>query len=215
MGNPAGVPAASKRNPVPMTEAERLERTLAALDAANAEDPNLECVDGEMVPHEWIDARRVHDRVLRLDPNASVALRLASRCQHIRRWEIPRGDYPANRAGYLEWRRDLKKFHACTAAAVLEEQGWPAELRDEVRSLNLKQGLGRGGDVQTLEDALCLVFLESEYPAFLKRVPAGRMAAILRKTWRKMSPRGRKAALALPMEGEAGALLERAWVQKL
>ena len=148
--------------------------------------------------------------MLRLDPQASTALLLASRCQHLRRWEIPRSSYPAGRAGYLRWRKRLREYHARCASDILEEMGWPAGVADQVRQLNLKSRLGQAGDIQTLEDALCLAFLESEYPAFLSRTSPDRMAGILAKTWRKMSPRGRRHALGLPLEGRAKALLGEA-----
>src|SRR5574338_682681 len=47
-----------------------------------------------------------------------------------------------------------------------------------------------------MEDALCLVFLEHEFEAFLEKYPDESKATdILQKTWRKMSDRGHQAAL--------------------
>jgi hypothetical protein len=185
----------------------RFDQAISAFDSANAQDPNLEELDGEEVPHEWIDAKRVADWVLKLDPTASEALRLASRCQHIKRWESPRTDYPMNRAGYLKWRQDLKAFHAETAGNILRDAGYDEAFIRAVQDLNLKKNLPQGGDVQVLEDALCLSFLEFEYAVFLQNVPEERMVGILRKTWGKMSEEGRAQALTLSFSGEAKRLI--------
>lgn len=194
-----------------MTVDRRLQRAVAAFDAINAEDPNREEANGQSQPHELMDARRVAGWVVKLKPDASLALRLASRCQHIRRWEVPRSQYPLTRAGYLKWRQDLKKFHADIAAKILRKIGYEELLIQAVQNLNLKKGLNRKeGDVQVLEDALCLTFLEFEFPSFLKRIPEERMIGILQKTWNKMSPTGRQHALSLPFEETAKQLLQKA-----
>ena len=75
-----------------------LEDAYARFDAANAKDPNLITIDGKQEPKELFFARCLTGAVLALDPEASEALRLAARCQHIRRWEIPRSSQPAGRA---------------------------------------------------------------------------------------------------------------------
>ena len=198
-----------------MSEDRQIQQAVAAFDAANAEDPNREKVNGQLQPHELIDARRVAGWVGKLKPDASAALRLAGRCQHIRRWEVPRNQYPMNRAGYLKWRQDLKKFHADVATKILRKIGCEEPLIQAVRNLNLKKGLSRKeGDVQVLEDALCLTFLEFEFPSFLKRIPEERMIGILQKTWNKMSPAGRQRALSLPFEKTAKRLFHKALPSK-
>lgn len=184
----------------------RFERALAAFDAANAKDPNQETVNGEAVPHELVDAQRVSAWIDRLAPDASEAVRLAGRCQHIRRWEIPRDQYPKTRAGYLKWRQDLKQFHAEAAASILRDCCYDEALIGTVQALNLKKGLAQGGDVQILEDALCLTFLEFEFESFFPRVSKDRMLGILRKTWGKMSETAHKEALSLSF-GEAAQRL--------
>ncbi len=193
-----------------MSDNARFQEAIDAFDEANAADPTQEEVDGKLVPHEWIDARRVSGWVEKLAPNASEVLRLAGRCQHIRRWERPRDDYPKNRAGYLKWRQDLKKFHAEVAAEILERVGYEAETIQSVCDLNLKKNLRQGGDVQVLEDALCLTFLEFEYDQFLKRVPEERMVGILQKSWGKMSEQARAHALKLRFSPEGLRLVELA-----
>ncbi len=188
----------------------RFEKAIAAFDSANAGDPNIEEVKGERRPHELVDAQRVSAWVEKLRPDASESLRLASRCQHIKRWEMPRDSYPKTRVGYLKWRQELKKFHAATASKLLCDLGYDEEMIQTVSDLNLKKGLAGGGDVQVLEDALCLTFLEFEFSTFLKKVPEERMIGILRKTWGKMSEEGRKWALELHFPEDGRRLIQRA-----
>ncbi len=194
-----------------MTENCQVQQALAAFDAANAEDPNRKKINGQSQPHELIDAQRVANWVAKLQPNASPALRLASRCQHIRRWKKPRNQYPNTRNGYLKWRQDLKQFHADAATKILRQIGCEEPLIQAVRNLNLKKELSqKKGDVQILEDALCLTFLQFEFPSFLKRIPEKKMIRILQKTWNKMSPMGRQRALSIPLKETAKQLLQKA-----
>ena len=87
---------------------DRFQQAIARFDAANAEDPHR--VNGQ--PGQLAYARKMTQWLERLYPGASEALRLSARCQHIRRWMIPRSTYPMNRAGYHRWRTALYSFHA-------------------------------------------------------------------------------------------------------
>lgn len=193
-----------------MKRESQFELALKKFDAANAEDPNVETVDGVKQPHELIDARRLHAWVLKLCPGASEALQLAARCQHIQRWKIPRDSYPRTRAGYLRWRTELKGFHAETAGRLLREAGCDAETIDRVQSLNLKKNFPSDPEAQILEDALCLTFLEFEFAAFAKRTDEEKVIQILRKTWKKMSDRARREALKLNFDEPDRRLIEKA-----
>lgn len=188
----------------------RLQRALDAFDQANAEDPERLLVDGQARPRELVDAERLSSWVARLSPNASEALRLAARCQHIRRWQIPRSAFPNGRVGYLQWRTQLGRFHADTAAALLREAGYDQPLIDEVRRINLKQNLHSNPDSQTIEDALCLAFLEFEFEQFRTKHPLDKLLEIVRKTWKKMSPRARELALGLKLSEASLAIVQRA-----
>jgi len=191
-------------------DAERLQTAIEAFDRANAEDPNQIEDRGTRRPRELVEAERLSAWVLRLEPNASEALRLAARCQHIRRWEIPRASFPEGRVGYLQWRTQLARFHADTAARLLTEVGYEQAVIDAVRRINLKQNLHSNPDTQTIEDALCLEFLEFEFTDFAAKHPEEKVLEIVRKTWKKMSPRGHEFALKLPLGEPALALVKRA-----
>jgi hypothetical protein len=193
-----------------MTDAGGLQRLLDRIDRLNAEDPNREAADTGSQPRELAYAKRLIAWVLRLDPNASEALRIAARGQHVRRWTIPRSRYPMTRAGYLRWREALKAFHADTIAGLMREEGYPETAIERVRLLMGKRRLGSDPETQTLEDALCLVFLETQFADLRHKTPDEKMREILRKTWRKMSERARAEALALPLSEADRRYLESA-----
>jgi hypothetical protein len=193
-----------------VAEPERLKEACRRFDLINAQDPNTEECGGEPQPRELLFARRLTDWVLKLAPDASEALRLAARCQHIRRWMIPRSRYPMTRAGYHEWRTTLKKFHADESAAVLREVGYPEPIIARVRELNLKRNLSSDPEMQVLEDALCLVFLEWQFPDLARKTDEDKTINALRKSWHKMSPTARARALELTYGPLEQQLLERA-----
>jgi hypothetical protein len=188
----------------------RLQQAIEKFDQLNAEDPNQELDNGVLRPRELVQAERLYAWVLKLEPDASEALKLAARCQHIRRWEIPRSSFPEGRIGYLKWRTELGRFHADTAERVLSEVGYDADTLLAVRRINQKRGLATDPDTQTIEDALCLTFLEFEFDAFSRKHPDEKVIDIVQKTWRKMSERGHQTALSLPLSERAKALVLRA-----
>ena len=190
---------------------DRFERAKLAFDQLNALDPVKEAVDGGERPRLVVQADRLSSWVERLDPRASEALRLAARCQHVERWKIAREEFPPGRVGYLQWRTKLGRFHADRAESILRGAGYDDEVVHAVRRIVTKQNLHSNPDSQTMEDALCLVFLEFEFDAFLAKHPdEDKAVEILEKTWKKMSPRGREAALTLALSPRAQKLVASA-----
>jgi hypothetical protein len=185
--------------------ADRLARAVAAIDAANADDPATIEVDGVVRPKEQAHAELMTAWVLRLDPDADEAQQLAARAHHLRRWAIPRAGYPEGRAGYLRWRTAQKQRHAEDVAGILAAEGYDPGTIDRVQAIVRKDGLGRSGDgaVQVHEDALCLVFLQTQFDELIERLGHDRSVEVVRKTLAKMSERGREVALGLPLS-EAG-----------
>ena len=182
----------------------RYDRAIARFDAANAEDPNQELTEGLGRPKELVYAERMTAMLARIAPDAPEVLRLAVRCQHIQRWKIPRGDYPMDRIGYLQWRKRLYKFHAEIAGGILRDAGYDEATIRSVGALLKKESLKANADAQTLEDVAALVFLESYLAGFAvahEEYDPAKFADILAKTAKKMSQRGRAAAktlIALP-----------------
>lgn len=146
----------------------------------------------------------------RLVDQPPAPLQIAARAQHIGRWNIPRSDYPATREGYLAWRSVLYRLHADEAAALMAEAGYDGAAIEQVRKMLMKRGLKQDPDVQLIEDVACLVFLEHYFPDFAERHEADKIVDILKKTWRKMSPRGHQAALGIEMPEALAKLVDRA-----
>jgi len=188
----------------------RFERAVAAIDAANADDPSRIAVRGADQPKELAHAELVTEWVRRLRPDPPEELLLAARAHHVRRWEIPRDSYPDGRSGYLRWRRALHDLHARIAGEILEQAGYESAAVERVQAIVRKRDLARDADVQTLEDALCLVFLETQFDALADRLDAEKMDDVVRKTLVKMSDDGKRLALELDLGDEERAALARA-----
>jgi hypothetical protein len=191
-------------------DATRFEAALRRFDDENARDPNPGTAGGVTQPRELLYAQRLSGWVLRLCPNASEALRLAARCQHLCRWEIPRSSHPMTRAGYLQWRATLKKFHAQKAGDILRQLGYPEDLICRVQDLNLKKHFPADPETRVLEDALCLVFLEYQLADLAAKTAEDKTVNALQKSWQKMTPAARAEALKLNHGAREKTLLERA-----
>ena len=191
---------------------ERLDRAIAAIDAANADDPNTLTVDGVVRPKEQAHAELMTAWVRRLDPDADEAQLIAARAHHLRRWSIPRDDYADGRAGYLKWRTALKKQHADEVASILTTAGYDDDTIARVQRIIRKDGLGRSDDdaVQTHEDALCLVFLETQLDELIDRLGDDKTVDVLQKTAKKMSERGLAQAGSLSLSERGQRLVARA-----
>ncbi|MDH3583882.1 MAG: DUF4202 domain-containing protein [Phycisphaerae bacterium] len=183
---------------------DRYHQAVKRIDAANARDPH---------DKEVLYAQRMTERLEQFAPEASEALCLAARAQHIRRWEVPRKRYPMDRKGYHQWRTGLYTFHADAAEAILREVGYEDAAIEQVRGLLMKKRLKTDPQMQTLEDVACLVFLEHYFDAFSTEHDQAKLVQILQRTWRKMSERGHEAALALPLSAEAKRLVGLALAQ--
>jgi hypothetical protein len=189
---------------------DRFAAAIGKIDEANAADPNHEELEGQQQPKELVYSRRMTAWLERLSPDASEALRLAARGQHICRWTIPRDSYPMDRAGYLRWRNDCKRMHAEKLGDILREVGYDQATIERVQSLVLKERLKADPETQLLEDVVCLVFLENYFAEFARQHDEAKLIDIVRKTWKKMSPRGHEAALKLPLTDETRELVQKA-----
>ena len=182
---------------------------IAAIDAANAADPNIIEVEGLSEPAEWVYGRRMSATLARMAPHASEPLRIAARGQHIERWRLARKSYPEGRAGYLRWRKDAKELHARWLAEVMAEAGYGIGDIDRVGALVRKEKLKLDPEAQLLEDVVCVVFLEHYLAPFMAKTEPAKLPGILAKTWKKMSHFGRAEALKLKVPPEALRLLEQ------
>ena len=184
---------------------------IAAIDACNAEDPRQDQDEqGRSVPYELLYSQRMSQELARFAPQASEALQLAARAQHLERWKIARSEYSMDRTGYLNWRNDLKKWHAKRACALLQQAGYDLSMQDRVANLILKEKFKSNAEGQQLEDVICLVFLRYYFAEFAKQHSEEKICDIIAKTWRKMSEVGHTAALTLPFTPEQQQLLHKA-----
>lgn len=189
---------------------DKLEKAFELFDAYNRQSPEHLQWENEDYPAEYFYAIKRYEWIKKLDPEAGESLLLASRSQHIGRWEIARDSYPEGRAGYLKWRSDLARFHAQKAEEILTSVGYDQETTDRVRQIILKQKIKADREVQTMENALCLVFLQYQFDDLIAKVSEEKMIDILRKTWAKMSDPGRDMALALSYSEEGKQLIHKA-----
>jgi tRNAThr (cytosine32-N3)-methyltransferase len=185
-------------------------RARELIDAAHAGDPKR-LADGR--PAELVYADRMEAWVVRASAEPTSLLRLAARCQHLERWTVPRATFPDGKAGYLKWRQSLYKKQADRARDLLIQAGMPTAEADEVATWVSKSGLKTNPGTQALEDSACLVFLENEIEAFAAQhaeYPREKFVDIIRKTWKKMSPRGQDLARTIALPPAIGALVGEA-----
>lgn len=187
-----------------------IELALNAIDEYNKKDPNFEHWKGKDYPKEYLEAIKRTNWLDKIAPDASDALKIATRSQHIGRWEMPRNTYESSRIGYLTWRSDLAKYHARKTSEILEKLGFDTNTVERVKELNLKKGIKTDAEAQTIEDVLCLVFLENHIDDFAPSQDEEVLANIIQKTWKKMSDTGRAEALKINYKPEILAFLKKA-----
>ncbi|KAI1342625.1 hypothetical protein F5Y15DRAFT_373384 [Xylariaceae sp. FL0016] len=201
---------------------------LRLIDDAHAEDPRTVSGGEGAVPYELHYARKMTRWLGIRCPEAGLALQLACRAQHFRRWEIPRDTYPKTRAGYLTWRAKQKAEAASQVQALLSPSSpsasspspisppLPASDIARTAALIRKENLAADPETQVLEDVACLVFLDDQFDDFEARMRQSeqldeeKMLGILRKTWGKMSEEGRRLALGMQLSDRGRELVGKA-----
>lgn len=169
----------------------RLAQTLAAIDAANAHDPDR----AEGAPAAQLYGQRMSAETARLFPHASEPLQIAARGQHIERWVLSRQAYPEGRAGYLVWRGDLARHHATRVGQIMMQAGYDASEVARAGQMIRKQAIKRDPEAQALEDVICFVFLKWYFAPFSGTQSAEKLDRIVTRTARKMSATGRARVL--------------------
>ncbi|KAK4250232.1 hypothetical protein C7999DRAFT_38745 [Corynascus novoguineensis] len=193
------------------------ETALRLIDEAHAADPRTVPGDDGPVPYELHYARKMTRWLAVREPDASPELQLACRAQHFRRWELPRSSFPMTRPGYLTWRAKQKAQAAAqltdllSSSAEIQPPLSPDEV-ERVAALVRKEDLKNNHETQVLEDVACLVFLDDQFDDFEKKseIEEEKMVGILRKTWAKMSDKGRELALGMEHSERAKALIGKA-----
>lgn len=169
----------------------KLDTALAAIDAANAADPDTR----EGKPAALLYGERMSAELKRLVPDAGEVLQIAARGQHIERWVLKRAEYAEGREGYLSWRRDLGRHHAERVGQIMAEAGYGAEDVEAAQRMLRKEGIKRDPQVQALEDVACFVFLKWYFAPFSGTQDPDKLLRIVQKTARKMSAEARARVL--------------------
>lgn len=190
----------------------RFESAIILIDKKNSEDINTYQVHDLVISKELVYSQRMSQKLLQFEPHASEELQIAARAQHIGRWKIARDEYPMDRVGYLKWRETLKKMHADMAADILKKVGYDDEFVARVSFLINKKLIKKDDGSQTLEDVICLVFLDYYFEEFAEKHNDTKLIDILQKTWVKMSAKGHEAALKINFSEKNLALIKRAIV---
>jgi len=190
----------------------KLDAAFELFDAYNRQDPRSFEWEGVTYPQEYFFAIKLYDWVLKLAPTADEELLLASRSQHIGRWEIPRESYSEGREPYLKWRKDQAQHHATITGNLMKQAGYDNAEIERVSQIILKKRIKVDADVQTMENALCLVFLQYQYEDFRQkyRNEPDKMINILRKSLLKMDSHGHGFALGLKFTPQGLDLIKKA-----
>jgi hypothetical protein len=182
----------------------------AAIDSANEADPTSVAARGIELPLALAHGRLAAEWVSVLHPDADELLLLAARAHHLRRWELPRSSYPEGRSGYIAWKRDQRQRHAVDVGALLAATGYlPAEI-ERVQALVRRDRLATDPGAQAVEDAACLVFIETQLADVARRLDRELLIGVLRKTARKLSPAGIAAIDKIPLAAAERSLLTEA-----
>ncbi len=192
---------------------DRLAAVLADIDAANAEDPRRDVLNGEELPFEVVYSRRMLKRLEKMYPDAPDVLKIAAYGQHVRRFDIPRSDFPEGRKGYNQWRKACREHHARVLGDIMRRHGYAEEDIAEVQKLVKKEQLKKDRLSQALENVVDVVFIEHYLQPFIDKYAhydEDKLVDIVAKTLLKMSPKGHEAALALDLPAEHRALIEKA-----
>jgi len=185
----------------------RYEAAAAAIDAANSDDPTTVTVRGHEAPLAQIHGQLAVQWIERLVDDPDEPLLLAGRAHHLRRWELPRDSYPQGRAGYLRWRRDQKARHARDIAVILSPCGYGPDEIERVQRLIRREAVD---GTPAVEDAACLVFIETQLTSLVERMDHALLIDVIRKTARKMTDEGLACVAEIPLDDRARGVLAEA-----
>lgn len=187
-----------------------LKNAIQELLAVHLQDPNMENWNNEVYPAEWLYIQRITERLATFSPNASEELIIAANCQHLYRWEIERKSFPEGRIGYYQWRSYLSEYQAVKAREIILKAGFDADFADQVKTIVKKENIFTNPEAQTLEDVVCLVFLEFYLDEFMNDKTELNMVPIILKTWNKMSDKGHQEALKIKYSDTALPVIKKA-----
>ena len=178
---------------------ERIVVACQAIDAANALDPTLVTVRGDRRPLALVHGQLAAEWVQTMHPEADPLWVVAARAHHLRRWELPRSQYPEGKAGYHRWKRDQRQRHADDVAALLRPLGVSEVEIVAVQRWIRREALSTDPGSQAVEDAACLVFIETQLADVATKLDRDHLVDVIRKTAKKMSPAALDAVGSIPL----------------
>ena len=184
----------------------RFADAIIAIDTANAGDPTSVVVRGSAHPLALVHGQLAAEWEEKLHPEVDETWLLAARAHHLRRWEVPRSDYEVGKVGYLRWKRDQRVRHAVDVGALLAEVEYDPETIERVQALVRRDRLASDAGSQAVEDAACLVFIETQLAEIATKLDHDHLIDVIRKTAKKMSPEALAAVSTIPL-GEVEASL--------
>ncbi len=176
----------------------KLEKIIARIDVLNNQDPNFTEIQYMKIANEHLYSQRMSELLSFYcvgEPPELVSI--ACRAQHIQRWTISRHDFPEGRTGYLDWRKELKVFHAKTTANLMKDYDYSEQEIVQVSNMLTKHDIKNDPATQVVEDIACLVFIKYYFEPFVQKFEQKKLLSIVRKTWAKMSDKGHQLALEL------------------
>lgn len=185
----------------------RFAEAVIAIDTANAADPSSVVVRGSTYPLALVHGQLAAEWVERMHPQADETWLLAARAHHLRRWEVPRTDYAAGKAGYLRWKRDQRVRHAHDVGSLLAEVHYDSDVIERVQALVRREHLSTNEGSQAVEDAACLVFIETQLAEVATKLDHDHLIDVIRKTAKKMSPGALAAVSTIPLGALEQSLL--------
>ncbi len=178
---------------------DRYAAAVQAIDDANALDPNQVRVRGAVQPLALAHGRYAVEWVQQLHPGPSELLLLAARAHHLRRWELPRSRYPEGKVGYHQWKRDQRQRHAHDVAVLLGPCGYSDDEIAQVQAWVRRDQLASDTGSQSVEDAACLVFIETQLADVATKLDHDHLVDVIRKTAKKMSAAALGAVARIPL----------------
>jgi hypothetical protein len=180
---------------------EQYKKVTEEIEKAHSADESKEAEEGAWYPSELLYSRRMLTMLELVSPNSPNTMKLAVQCQHIKRWGIPRSDYPYDRRGYHQWRRVVMEYQLQQAQFILSSVNIDeADMLWIIDTLK-NQGDKSNSESQIIVETACLVFLKWYMEPFAAKHESEKVIDIVKKTMRKMSETGLKLIpkLDLPM----------------
>ncbi len=192
-----------------MSQNTNYTKAISLINEVYTQDTDIIEHEGVSISKELLYAHRMVQTLAMFKPDATEELILAAHCQHLYRWEIPRKSYPMDRKGYHQWRTFLYSYQANKTALLLKEAGYNANSIEQVTFMMAKTDLKNDANSQTLEDVVCLVFLEFYLDAFIEqhKSDSEKLKRIIQNTWLKMSKKGHASALQIPFTPESKTIV--------